>query len=116
MADKELKPDLATGLPSYNPGKLVNGRILYQGDTNLIVNPLDKLGDLCTNLTIISSAIHDITWHADGSVTEINITGDENVRLYLEKVKNAIDKAPPSDDKHAFIDETGKITPINYEE
>lgn len=43
MTDKELKPDLITGLPSYNPGKLVNGRILYQGDTNLPMQMTDKI-------------------------------------------------------------------------
>lgn len=75
---------------------------------------LDGLKNYCPDLTIIDTSIHDYEERADGTIVETHVEGIENVRRYLEKVKNAIDKVPPSEDKHAFIDpETGKITPIN---
>lgn len=61
-------------------------RIVVVGDSTWSSEKIDW-SKYCAGLTIINSAIHDTTWHADGSVTEINITGKENVRRYLDMQK-----------------------------
>lgn len=47
----------------------------------------DGLGKFCSDIEIIDIAINDITWNADGSITKVNITGKEDVKRYLEKIK-----------------------------
>lgn len=47
----------------------------------------DWMEKFCSDIEIIDIAINDITWHADGSITKVNITGKEDVKRYLEEVK-----------------------------